>query len=58
MTKFEKMAKRIKIEKSRFYSSVCSYISFKHAEIETDSKERDMLLYKSYRYGQIAKRML
>ena len=58
MTKIEKMAKRFEIERSRVYSSVCSYISFKHAKIETDPKKRDMLFYKSYRYGQIASRML
>ena len=58
MTKFEKMTKRFEIEKTRVYASFISYIAFKHAEIETDSSKRDMLFYKSHRYGQIASRML
>ena len=58
MTKLEKMAKRFEVEGSRVYTSARSYISFKLAGIETDPKERDMLLYKAYRYGQIASRML
>lgn len=53
-----KMAKRFEIEKTRVYASFISYIAFKHAEIETDSSKRDMLFYKSHRYGQIASRML